>query len=158
MLTRVIKYHFFSLRYDSTWDWTPVFWTGICIYIERVWSLWKLFLILKGSSLMKQVKSLNGLISYTNYKSFWATLDTNQIKKNTRKFSILYSWSHCSLTYSLSHIDPPILVQDFELWFVRPEDFIPLLYCPVFMYLGLLGPFDIVLLPQQRFLDSNSAL
>ena len=39
-----------------------------------------------------------------------------------------------------------------------PKDFIPLLYCPVFLRLGPLEPFDTVLLPQRQFVDSNSTI
>ena len=52
---------------------------------------------------------------------------------------------------------PPIRAKYFELWFVGRKDFIPLLHYPFFVPLGLMKPFDIVLLPQQRFLDNNPA-
>ena len=43
----------------------------------------------------------------------------------------------------------PFWPKDFELWFITPKDFIPLLYWPVFVRLGLLRPFDIALFPQR---------
>ena len=63
-----------------------------------------------------------------------------------------------SFTNSLPHIDSPIWAKDFELWFVSPKDFILQDYCPVFVCLGSLEPFDIVLLLHQWFLDRNSAI
>ena len=63
-----------------------------------------------------------------------------------------------SFTHSSLHIDPPIWAKDFKLWFISPKNFIPLLYCPVFVHLDPLEPFDILLLPQQRFFDSNSVI
>ena len=81
---------------------------------------------------------------------------------HNRASSMLYGWydtgNYSSFTNSLPHIDPPIWAKDFGLWFVIPKDFIPLLYCPVFVCLGPREPFDIVLLPQEWFLDSNSAI
>ena len=74
--------------------------------------------------------------------------------------SILYGWcdteGYSSFTNCSLHIDPPIWAKDFELLFVSPKDFIPLFCCPIFARLGPPEPFDIVLLPQQWFLDSNS--
>ena len=77
-----------------------------------------------------------------------------------RHSAMLYKWCDtvrggCNpFTNSSLYIWP----KDFELWFVSPKDFIPLLYCPVFVHLGLLEPFDIVLLPKQWFLDGSSAM
>ena len=75
---------------------------------------------------------------------------------------MLYGWYDAggcrSFTNSLPHIDPPMWAKDFKLWFVSPKDFITLLYCPVFVHLGKLEPFEIILLPQQWLLDSNSAI
>ena len=73
-----------------------------------------------------------------------------------------------SFTNSSQHIEP-IWPQDLKLWFISPKDFIPLLKWvklhkdwtidyPVFVQLDPLKPFDIVLLPQQWFLDSNSTI
>ena len=74
-----------------------------------------------------------------------------------RAFSMFYGWwdtGGCSsFTNSSPHIDPPIWLEVFELWFVSPKDFISLLYCPVFMHLGPLDTFDVVLVPQQWFLQ-----
>ena len=58
---------------------------------------------------------------------------------------------HCTQTLLF---DPKIL--NFELWFFSPKDFIPLFYCLVFVHLGPLEPFDIVLLPQQWFLSNST--
>ena len=72
---------------------------------------------------------------------------------------MLYDWYDTGgFTNTSPYIDPPIRLKDFELWLVSLKDFIPLFYCPVFVCLILLEPFDIVLLSQQRFLDSNPAL
>ena len=60
-----------------------------------------------------------------------------------------------SFTNSLTHIDLHIWPKRFKLWFISPKDFIPLLYYPVFLHHGPQEPFDIVLLPQQWFLDCN---
>ena len=76
--------------------------------------------------------------------------------------SMLYGWCDTgacsSFTNSSPNIDPPIWAKSFEFWFISPEEFIPLLYCPVFVHLGPLDPFDIVSLAQQWFLDSNSTI
>ena len=81
---------------------------------------------------------------------------------HNRASSMLYGWCNTEgfsyFTNSLRHIDLTIQAKDFELWFVRPNVFIPQLYCPVLVCLGLLEPFDIVLLLQLCFLDSNTAL
>ena len=55
------------------------------------------------------------------------------------------------------NVNPPIWSKDFELWLISPKDFITPLYCPVFVRLGLLEPFDNILL-QQWFLDCNSVI
>ena len=60
-------------------------------------------------------------------------------------------------TNSLPHIDPSIWAKDFELWFVSPKDFIPLLYCSIFVRLGYWSLLTLFFLSQQWFLDSNSA-
>ena len=93
----------------------------------------------------------------------WWKYPTLQLAPHhNRPSPMLYGWCDTggcsSFTNSLPHIDPPIWPKDFELWFVSPKDFILILYCPVFACLGPLGPFDIVLLPQQWFLDSNSSI
>ena len=48
-----------------------------------------------------------------------------------RASSMLYGWCDAricsSFTNSSLHIDPPIWAKDFELWFISPKDFIPLL-------------------------------
>ena len=58
---------------------------------------------------------------------------------HNRASSMFYGWCDtvgcCSFTNSLLHIDPPISLKDFELWYVSPKDFIPLLYCSVFVHL-----------------------
>ena len=68
-----------------------------------------------------------------------------------RASSMPYVWCDTggcsSFTNSSLHIDPPIWAKDFKLWFISPKNFIPLLYCPIFVYLGPLEPFDILLLP-----------
>ena len=48
-----------------------------------------------------------------------------------------------SFTKSLSYIEPCIWAKDFELWFVSPKNFIPLIYCPVYWYLLTLFSFFI---------------
>ena len=63
-----------------------------------------------------------------------------------------------SFNNSSLHTDPPIWPKYFELWFTSPKDFIPLLNCPVFVCLGPLEHFDIILIPRQNFLDWNSAI
>ena len=63
-----------------------------------------------------------------------------------------------SFIHSLQQRDTPIWLNFFGLEFVKPKDFTPIAYCPVFVGLGPLEPFDIVLQPQQWFLDSNSAI
>ena len=77
-------------------------------------------------------------------------------------FSMHYGWcdtgSCSSFTNSLPHINPPIWPKGFKHWFVSPKDFIPQLYCLVFMCLGSLELIGIVLLLQQWFLNSNSAI
>ena len=84
------------------------------------------------------------------------------LSHHNRYSSRLYDWCDtggCSFfTKSSQNIDLPIWSKDFKLWFVSPDDFILLLYCPVFVCLGPLEPFNIILLPQQWFLDSNSAI
>ena len=81
---------------------------------------------------------------------------------HNRASSKPYSWCDiggCSSFTNFSpHIDPPIRAKNFQFWFVNPKDFIPLLYYPVFVCLGPLESFDFILLPQQWFLDSNSAI
>ena len=73
---------------------------------------------------------------------------------------MLYSWydtrGYNSLTNSSPHVDPVIWPKEFELWFISPKNFTPLLYCPVFMLFCPMEPFDIIFLPQQWFLDCNS--
>ena len=80
----------------------------------------------------------------------------------SRTPSIFYTWydtgGFSSFTNFSPNIDLHIWDKDFEIWFVNPKELIPLLYCPVFVRFGPLEPFDIVLLPQQLFLDSNSAI
>ena len=60
--------------------------------------------------------------------------------QHNRAYSKLYSWCDtggCSaFTNSSLHIDSPIWPKDFELWFISPKDFVPLLYCPVFVRLN----------------------
>ena len=72
-----------------------------------------------------------------------------------RASSMLYNWYDTmgcsSFPDSSSLLGLPIWLNDFELWLIGPKDFIPLLFCPVFVPLGQLEPFDIVLLPQQCF-------
>ena len=69
-----------------------------------------------------------------------------------RASSMLYGWCDkeaCSSFHNSSpHISPPIWAKDFELWFVSLNDFVPLLYYPVFVHLGSLKPFDTVFLYQ----------
>ena len=81
---------------------------------------------------------------------------------HNRASCMLYVWCDTggcsSFTNSLLHIDLPISPKGFELSFINPKDFIPLLYSPVLVCLGPLKPFDIVLLPQQWFLDRNSTI
>ena len=56
---------------------------------------------------------------------------------------MLYGWydigSCSSLINSSPYIDPSIWQKESELWFVSLKDFIPLLYSPVFVRLGLLN-------------------
>ena len=82
--------------------------------------------------------------------------------QHNRAFFMLYGWcdteSYSSFINSLPYIDPLIWVKDFNLWFVSLKEFILLFYHPVFVHVGRLKPFDIVLLPQQWSLDSNSAI
>ena len=77
-----------------------------------------------------------------------------------RASSMLYDWwdtGGCSsITNSSLHIEGPIWSQRFRTFFVSPKSFIPGLCCRVLVHIGLLEPFDIVLLPQQWFLDRNS--
>ena len=81
---------------------------------------------------------------------------------DNRASSMLYDWCDkvgcVSFPNSSLYIDHLIWPKDFKHWFISPKDFIPILYCPVFVCLGPLEPFDIVLLPQQWFLDSNSTI
>ena len=63
-----------------------------------------------------------------------------------------------SFTNFLPLIDSLIWPKDFELWFVSSKDFYPLLNCPVFVRLDSQEPFDIALLPQHGFLESNSSI
>ena len=53
--------------------------------------------------------------------------------QHNRASSMLFGWCDtggCStFTNSSPHIDPPIWPTDFELWFISPKNFIPLLYC-----------------------------
>ena len=81
---------------------------------------------------------------------------------HNRASSMLYGWCNTagssSFTNSSPHIYPPIWVKDFELWLVSSKDFIPLLYCPVFVRLDQLEPFHTVFLSQQWFLDASSAI
>ena len=82
--------------------------------------------------------------------------------QHNRFSSMLYGWCDTggcsSFATSSLLINLPIWLKDFELWFVSPKNFIPLLYCPVFVHLGSLEPIDIVLLPQRWFLDRNFAI
>ena len=85
-----------------------------------------------------------------------------RLTHHNRAFSILYAWwdtEGCScFTNSSLYINPCIWPKVFELWFFSPKDFILLLYSPVFVCLDPMDPFNIVLLSQQWFLDSNSAI
>ena len=79
-----------------------------------------------------------------------------------RSSPMLHSWSDAAcysfFTISSSPIDPSFWQKYFELWFVSTNDFIPVLYYPVFVRLGPMGHFEIILFPQQLFLDSKSAI
>ena len=59
---------------------------------------------------------------------------------HNRTSSILYGWCDTgdgtSFNNSSPYLDPPIWVKDFEIWFVSPKVFIPLLCCSVFVRLG----------------------
>ena len=67
-------------------------------------------------------------------------------------------YKRASFINSLLNIDPRIWPKDFDLEFISPKNFTPLLYCPAFVHCDPLDPFDIVLFPQQWFLDSNSTI
>ena len=58
---------------------------------------------------------------------------------HNRASSMFYGWCDiggcCSFTNSSLPRDPPIWLKDFNLWFISLEDFIPPLYCPVFVCL-----------------------
>ena len=77
-------------------------------------------------------------------------------------FSMICSWcdtgDYSPFTNSSPYIGPPIWPKDFKLWLVSPKDLIPLLNCPALVCFGSLELFDIVLLYQQWFLDSKSAI
>ena len=77
---------------------------------------------------------------------------------HSRSSFMFYGWwdtDGCSsFTNSSLHVNPRIWPKDFELWFVRPKDFIPMVYFPVFVLLVSLEDFDIVLLPQNCFLTA----
>ena len=81
---------------------------------------------------------------------------------HNRTSTVLYGWwdkGGCSsFTNSSLHIDPPIWTQRFRTLIFMLNDFIPLLSCLVFVQLSQLEHFDIVLLTQQWFLDSNYSL
>ena len=67
---------------------------------------------------------------------------------HNRSSSMLYGWYDTGVCSSfanfLLYMDPPISLKDFELWFISPKDFIPLLYCLVCLCLGLLTLFCFV--------------
>ena len=95
--------------------------------------------------------------------TWWKSLTLRWAKApRPRASSMLYGWSDTggcsSFTKCSPHIDTSIWSKNFELWFISPEDFIPLCYCPVFARLSPLKLFDIVLLPQQRSVDNNFAI
>ena len=48
---------------------------------------------------------------------------------------------YSSFTNSSPHRDSPIWTKDFKLWLVSLNDFFPMLYCSVFVRLGLLETF-----------------
>ena len=77
------------------------------------------------------------------------------LQHHNRTSSMLYGWcdtaSCCSFTNSSPHIDPPIWLKDFKLWFFSPKSFIKLLYCLVFVGVGPLEPL-------LCFLNSNSTI
>ena len=64
-----------------------------------------------------------------------------------RAYSMLYCWCdtgyRSSFTNSSPLIDSLIRAKVFKFWFANPKNFILLLYCPVFVHLGPLEPFDI---------------
>ena len=72
---------------------------------------------------------------------------------NVNSVYILYSWLKV-LSPILHHTQTFNLTQNF----VSPKDLIPQLYCPVFVRFVSREPFDIVLFPQQWFLDSISSI
>ena len=69
---------------------------------------------------------------------------------HNKNFTMLYAWcetgGYSSFTNSLLHW-PPIWPKEFKVYFFNPKVFISLLCCPVFVHLGPLKSFDIVLLP-----------
>ena len=107
------------------------------------------------------VKPVRFNLSFTWYKSPNLQMAKAPTHHN-RPSSMLHGWcdteGFSSFTNSSLHVDPPYLTHRFWTRFVSPKDSIPLLYWSVFKRLGPLEHFDMVLLPQQWFLDSNSTI
>ena len=70
-------------------------------------------------------------------------------------WELLDFWIYFILSIHFLRFYPP---QTTRFQNLISQDFIPQLYCLVFVLLYPLEPFDIVLLSQRRFLDSNSAI
>ena len=108
---------------------------------------------------MLQYALTSGLIQFTlhivKFPDF--TIGKSLLYHNRSSF-MLYDWYDLRGCSSLSNtslpMDPDYLTEIIRT-LIHPSKGVP--SCPIFASLGPLEPFDIVLLPQQWFLDSNSA-
>ena len=67
---------------------------------------------------------------------------SNQMIQQYHALRLVWYRGCNSFTISSLNIDLPIWTKDFELWFLSLKDFILQPYCPVFVRLGPLEPFE----------------
>ena len=96
--------------------------------------------------------SMQWKVLWFNLSFTWCKSLTLQLAKALHTITEPPPPRGCSFFINSSpQIEPPIWPQNFELWFISPKDFIPLLYCSVFVCLIPLEPFDIDLVSWQQF-------